>query len=168
VSEIDWSLDRILLIRVSSGDCPMPAKNVYHDAVVRALIDEGWTITHDPLTISYGGKDLFVDLGAERVTLAAEKTGQKIAVEIQSFLSPSPVRDLQEAIGQYEIYRAILAETEPERQLFLAVPLRTFENLLSEKFGQLIISRLELRMLVFDETQQKVIQWIRSSDTDAS
>ncbi len=139
-----------------------------HDAVVRALIAEGWTITHDPLTLSYGGKDLFVDLGAERVTLAAEKPGQRIAVEIQSFLSPSPVRDLQEAVGQYEIYKAILAETEPERLLFLAAPLRIYENLLSERFGQLIISRLQLRLLIFDETQQKRLQWINESVTASS
>ena len=113
----------------------MPARNIYHDAVVRALIAEGWTITHDPLTLSYGGKDLFVDLGAERVTLAAEKTGQRIAVEIQSFLSPS---------------------------------LRIYENLLSERFGQLIISRLQLRLLIFDETQQKSLQWINESVTASS
>jgi len=146
----------------------MPARNIYHDAVVRALITEGWTITDDPLTISYGGKDLFVDLGAERVTFAAEKAGQRIAVEIQSFLSPSPVRDLQEAIGQYEIYKAILAETEPARALFLAAPLRIFENLLSERFGQLIISRLQLRLLIFDETQQKSLQWINETITASS
>ncbi len=71
--------------RVSSQRSSNASQNIYHDAVVRALIAEGWTITHDPLTLSYGGKDLFVDLGAERVTLAAEKTGQRIAVEIQSF-----------------------------------------------------------------------------------
>src|SRR5437762_13221778 len=75
----------------------MPARNIYHDAVVRALQADGWTITHDPLTISYGGRDLFVDLGAERSTLAAERGEQRIAVEIQSFLSPSPIRDLEEA-----------------------------------------------------------------------
>lgn len=40
----------------------MPAKNIYHDLVVRALTADGWTITHDPLTLSFGGKDLFVDL----------------------------------------------------------------------------------------------------------
>ncbi|MGA7495364.1 MAG: element excision factor XisH family protein [Isosphaeraceae bacterium] len=154
--------------RVSSQRSSNASQNIYHDAVVRALIAEGWTITHDPLTLSYGGKDLFVDLGAERVTLAAEKTGQRIAVEIQSFLSPSPVRDLQEAIGQYEIYRAILAETEPERLLFLAAPLRIYENLLSERFGQLIISRLQLRLLIFDETQQKSLQWINESVTASS
>ena len=154
--------------RVSSQRSSNASQNIYHDAVVRALIAEGWMITHDPLTLSYGGKDLFVDLGAERVTLAAEKPGQRIAVEIQSFLSPSPVRDLQEAVGQYEIYKAILAETEPERLLFLAAPLRIYENLLSERFGQLIISRLQLRLLIFDETQQKSLQWINESVTASS
>src|SRR5271157_602209 len=154
--------------RVSSQRSSNASQNIYHDAVVRALIAEGWTITHDPLTLSYGGKDLFVDLGAERVTLAAEKPGQRIAVEIQSFLSPSPVRDLQEAVGQYEISKAILAETEPERLLFLAAPLRIYENLLSESFGQLIISRLQLRLLIFDETQQKSLQWINESVTASS
>jgi XisH protein len=144
---------------------PVPAKNIYHDTVVQALTADGWTITHDPLTVSFGGRDLFVDLGAERVTLAAEKAGQKIAVEVQSFLSPSPVRDLQEAVGQYEIYRAILEQTEPERQLYLAVPREAYESLLSERFGQLIVTKLELRLIVFDEEQKEVIQWIESSNT---
>jgi hypothetical protein len=144
----------------------MPAKNIYHDVVVRALIDEGWTITHDPLTISYGGRDLFVDLGAERSTIAAEKAGLRIAVEIQSFLNPSPVRDFEEAVGQYEIYRAVLAATEPERMLWLAVPFRIYESLLSERFGQLIIARLNLQFFVFDEKQERAIRWIRSSAID--
>ena len=138
----------------------MPAKNIYHDAVTHALTADGWTITHDPLTISYGGKDLFVDLGAERLAIAAERRGQRIAVEVQSFLSPSPVRDLQEAVGQFDIYRAVLAETDPDRLLYLAVPRRIYESLLAEPFGQLIVTRLRLRLLVFDEQQQKVVLWI--------
>lgn len=138
----------------------MPAKNIYHDAVVHALTAAGWTITHDRLTLSYGGKDLFADLGAERIALAAERGGQKIAVEIQSFLNPSPVRDLQEAVGQYDVYRAVLAETDPERRLYMAVPLRVHEGLLTERFGQFIVARLRLHLLVFDEQQQRVVQWI--------
>lgn len=137
----------------------MPARNIYHAAVVQALTADGWTVTHDPLTLAFGGKDLFVDLGAERRALAAEKAGRKIAVEIQSFLSPSPVRDLQEAVGQYEVYRAVLEETEPERLLYLAVPRHVNEGVLSERFGQLIISRLNLRLLVFDEQRQRILQW---------
>src|SRR4051812_27830783 len=117
----------------------MPAKNIYHNLVARTLTTDGWTITHDPLTLSFGGKDLFVDLGAERAAFAAEKDGRRIAVEIQSFLGPSPVRDLQEAVGQYDVYRAVLAETDPDRLPYLAVPNRVYEGLLSERFGQIIV-----------------------------
>ncbi len=38
----------------------------------RALERDGWTITHDPLRLRWGAKDLYVDLGAEQI-LAAEK-----------------------------------------------------------------------------------------------
>ena len=137
----------------------MPARNIYHDAVVQALTADGWTITHDPLTLSFGGKDLFIDLGAEQVALAAEREGRRIAVEIQSFLSPSPVRSLQEAVGQYDIYRLVLAETEPERVAYLAVPRRVYEGLLTEQFGQFVVTRLQLKLLVFDEQQRRVIRW---------
>jgi hypothetical protein len=56
----------------------MPAKDIFHNAVKNALIKDGWTITHDPLRLTWGGKDMYVDLGAERL-LAAEKAGQQIA-----------------------------------------------------------------------------------------
>jgi XisH protein len=138
----------------------VPARNIHHDAVVHALENDGWTITDDPLTLSFGGRDLYVDLGAERRTLAAEKGPEKIAVEIASFVSQSAVRDLEEAVGQYAVYRALLAETQPTRRLFLAVPKRVHEGLFSERFGLLIVSRLELRLLIFDEQQERIVQWI--------
>ncbi len=40
----------------------MPARDIYHNAVRNALIKDGWTITHDPLRLVWGGKDMFVDL----------------------------------------------------------------------------------------------------------
>src|SRR5262249_34393793 len=128
--------------------------------VVDALRKDGWAITNDPLTISYGQRDLFVDLAAEMVTLGAERAGQRIAVEVSSFLNPSQVRDLQETLGQYMVYRTILAETDLERLLYLAVPEEAFEGILAERLGQLIITRLHLRLLVFNRKQQKVIRWI--------
>jgi hypothetical protein len=30
----------------------MPVKDIYHEAFVRALEKDGWTITHDPLTVT--------------------------------------------------------------------------------------------------------------------
>lgn len=72
----------------------MPARDVYHHVVVRALVADGWVITHDPLSLSYGGRDLYVDLGAEDVTVGAARHGCQIAVEIKSFLSTSVLADL--------------------------------------------------------------------------
>src|SRR4051812_14785710 len=99
----------------------MPARDLFHDAVRNALIKDGWTITHDPLRLSFGLHDVYVDLGAERV-LAAEKSGEKIAVEIKTFLGSSEIRDFELALGQFIFYRSLLARTEADRKLFLAVP----------------------------------------------
>lgn len=43
----------------------MPARDIYHDAVKNALIKDAWIITHDPLSLKWGKKDMYVDLGAE-------------------------------------------------------------------------------------------------------
>lgn len=72
----------------------MPARDALHDAVRHALERDGWTITHDPLRLSVRRRNLYVDLGAERL-LAAEKGRQKIAVEIKTFAGPSDVKDLE-------------------------------------------------------------------------
>ena len=49
---------------------------------------DGWKITHDPLSIQVGTVEMYVDLGAEKL-IAAEREGEKIAVEIKSFLERS-------------------------------------------------------------------------------
>src|SRR5919201_1709994 len=97
----------------------MTARNIHHEAVIQALRTDGWTITHDPLLIPYGDRRLFIDLGAERVTIGAERGNERIAVEIASFVADSPVRDLQEAVGQFVVYRALQARTEPDRAIYL-------------------------------------------------
>src|SRR5260370_24302761 len=114
----------------------MPAKNIHHDAAIAALRADGWTITDDPFQLFYGDKDMYVDLGAEKTVLAAEKGTRLIAVEVQSFLGNSPVRALQEAVGQYAVYREVLTEQEPERVLYMAVSRKTYEAVLSDRFGR--------------------------------
>ncbi|HWQ32177.1 MAG TPA: element excision factor XisH family protein [Blastocatellia bacterium] len=138
----------------------MPAKDLYHDIVVAALTAEGWTITDDPFYLSSGKRDLWIDLGAECQTIGAERQGQRIAVEIKSFLSRSPVEDLQEAIGQYGMYRELLADSDPDRTLYLAVPKSAYSGIFSEELGQLMIERLRLRLIVFEVKTERVIKWI--------
>jgi hypothetical protein len=38
----------------------MPAKDIYHDVVKKALIKDGWTITHDPYILKWGSKDMYI------------------------------------------------------------------------------------------------------------
>src|SRR5215217_39320 len=99
----------------------MPARDSYHQAVRNALVKDGWTITDDPFRIAYGLHDVYVDLSAEQ-PIAAEKAGRKIAIEIKGFLGLSELRDLEMAIGQYVLYKSLLARVESDRQLYLAVP----------------------------------------------
>lgn len=138
----------------------VPARDLYHDTVVRALTADGWEITHDPLTISFGGRDLHVDLGATHTTIGATRHGEQIAVEIKSFVHPSPVRDLEDAVGQYVIYRGVLSQIEPGRALYLAVPQRVFEGIFAERLGQMVISNQAMRIVVFDEIRERIDRWI--------
>jgi hypothetical protein len=145
----------------------MSRPDAYHDAVRHALEKDGWTITHDPLTLSAGARDVYVDLGAEQ-PIAAEKPGRKIAVEIKSFLGASPVRDLEEAMGQFVLYRNLLQSQEPERRLYLAIRDRTFRGIFSEPLGRLGAGPLRIPLLVFAPEEEVIEQWIEPENMPPS
>jgi hypothetical protein len=132
----------------------MPARDFYHDVVRQALIKDGWTITHDPLKLSWGGKDMFVDLGAEQL-LAAEKAERQIAVEIKSFLGASEMADLEQALGQYLVYAAVMRMREPTRTLYLAVPHDIWLSIFDEPLGRLLLQTYPVNILSFDSTTQE-------------
>jgi hypothetical protein len=123
------------------------------------LIKDGWTITADPYTIIYEGLTMFADLAADR-SLAAERGDSKIVVEIKSFLSPSPVEDFKNALGQYEMYRDLLELTAPERKLFLAVSARVFVSLFQQRAIQVIVQRHRLSLIVVNIEKEIIEQWI--------
>ena len=137
----------------------MPAKDIYHDCVKNALIKDSWTITHDPLILKCGLKDLYVDLGAQQL-LAAEKNKQKIAVEIKSFVSPSEIEDLKNALGQFILYHDILTRIEPDRLLYLAIREAVFTDLFEEPIGRILLENQRLRLIVFDPQAEEIMKWI--------
>jgi XisH protein len=137
----------------------MPSRDSFHDAVRHALEKEGWVITHDPLHLRVGQIDMYVDLGAEQV-LAAEKPGQKIAVEIKSFLRTSTIRDFYLALGQFIPYQVALEELEPDRVLYLAVPEDVYEPFFEQTFIQKIIQRQQIKLLTYDSENEEIVTWI--------
>ncbi|MBS1798128.1 MAG: XisH family protein [Acidobacteria bacterium] len=138
----------------------MPARDFYHDIVKRILINDGWDITHDPYPLKLGQKDLFIDLGAEKI-LAAEKGSDKIAVEIKSFVGRSVINDAENALGQYLIYRKLLMRKDSERILFMAIDNETLVDTLSDELKDLLIKDFEVKFLVFDKNEEKIVLWQR-------
>lgn len=136
----------------------MPARDLFHDAVVHALQKEGWTITDDPLTIRYGTDRVSIDLGAERL-LAAERGNEKIAVEIKSFLGDSELSEYHAALGQFLNYRLVLQRSEPDRLLYLAIPSKTYQSLFSRDLAQDSAEQYQVQLLVYDPDQEVITQW---------
>jgi hypothetical protein len=153
----------------------MPSKDAIHLLIKQALIKDGWEITDDPYVISYGERFLFIDLGAVSDALGdgeafrrnrtgqfigARREGQQIAVEIKSFRGRSAIADLEQAIGQYSLYRLLLRQIDEARELYLAVTSTTFEEIFSEPIGELVIRELSIKLIIVDVKTIEVVQWI--------
>jgi len=157
----------------------MPQKDKSHDMIKKALIKNGWEITDDPYVISYGERFLFVDLGAnesELVTnshksikgrfIGAHREGNRIAVEIKEFQSKSVMFDLEQAIGQYVLYRLLLSKVDPKRKIYLAITDIVYDEIFSEPVGELVIHELPMRLIVIDSEKKEVKKWIIPQNTE--
>jgi hypothetical protein len=136
----------------------MPAKDIYHDTVKRALIKDGWTV-HDQFEIEYEDVTLKADLGAEKL-FAAERNERKIVVEIKVFGGISFFYELHTATGQYCNYRALLSEVNPEREIWLAIPLDIFQSQFQRKATQKIVETLNIKLVVYDVENEVIVEWI--------
>lgn len=144
----------------------MPAKDIYHDAVKNALIKDGWTILADPYTIEYEDDNLYADLLATK-TLLAEQQERRIVVEIKSFINPSPMNDFQKALGQYLLYRDFLEFSHKDYELYLAVRNTIFNTFFQRKSIQAVIKRHQINFIVFNNKQEKITSWIKSSNIES-
>jgi hypothetical protein len=136
----------------------MPALDIYHNAAKQALINDGWTITHDPLHLRWGRKDMYVDLGAKRLIIA-EREEQKIAVEVKSFLGVSEMQAFRDAVGQFAIYRSVLRRTYPDYVLYLAIRDVVYSSFFEEPIGQILIEDENLKLIIFDAEKEEILQW---------
>ncbi|NER92631.1 MAG: fatty-acid oxidation protein subunit alpha [Symploca sp. SIO1B1] len=137
----------------------MAAKDRFHTVVRTALEKEQWKITDDPLKLEVGGTKFEIDLGAEQL-LVAERGEEKIAVEIKTFLSDSPLTDYHAALGQFLNYRLALEISEPTRTLYLAVPVRAYEAFFKREFAQISLERYQIRLIIYDPISEIIVKWI--------
>lgn len=138
----------------------MPALDQYHTVVRHALEKDGWTITDDPLTLRVGVDRIHIDLAAERLIIA-EKGIQRIAVEIKTFAGASKIANLEDALGQYVLYRMALRRTEPGRELYLAVPQSVVVNQFqSRELWQAFFTDENGKVVGYDVEREEIVQWL--------
>lgn len=136
------------------------AKDAIHDSIKNALINDGWAITAEFLQIEYEELEIFADLVAEREPIVAEKQGKKIIVEVKTFAGRSFIRELQQALGQYDLYVDIIALAKLDYDLYLALSSVIYETFFLRKGTHEIVQRRHLKLLVVDIERAEVVQWI--------
>ncbi|MGV0024596.1 element excision factor XisH family protein [Phormidesmis priestleyi] len=50
--------------------------------------------------------------------------------------------------------------SEPDRSLYLAVPLNTYDEFFTLQFIQKVVQRQQLKLLLYDEQKTVISQWI--------
>lgn len=107
---------------------------------------------------------MYVDLGAEQL-VTAEKAGCQIAVEIKSFVGASELNDIENAVGQYFVYRSVMARTEPSRMLYVAIHNEVFVDVFEEPLGRLMLEDYQIPLIVFDLQTEVILRWIPCKPT---
>ncbi|MGD1715243.1 element excision factor XisH family protein [Dapis sp. BLCC M172] len=81
--------------------------------------------------------------------MTAERAGEKIAVEVKSFISNSAISEFHKALGQFINYKTVLSQKAPERELYLAVPKTTYEDFFKLELIQLVIKNQDIKLIIY-------------------
>jgi hypothetical protein len=134
----------------------MPAKDIYHDAVVNALRKDGWTIVTEQYTLGVDEKRVWIDIRAAR-----ENLRRIILIEVKSFHNlQDSIEALANAIGKYALYSAIIEIKDIREDLFLAIPRLAYEGIFRTRIAQNLLKREKVKLIVFDVENEEILQWI--------
>ena len=134
----------------------MPAKDRYHDTVIRALQKAEWTPISEQIAIIVEDRRLWIDIRATK-----EYENLAVLIEVKGFENmPSPVEYLANATGKYALYQAALDYLKIELPLYLAVPLAAYRGILSEELAKQTLSHSGVKLIVFDPEREEIVTWI--------
>lgn len=87
----------------------MPALDRCHEQVIRALEKENWRITSSPFKLAAAERTAYVDVQLQRGSNGTQD--HIILIEIKCFPDEdSTTREIYTAMGQYLLYRKMIAE----------------------------------------------------------
>ncbi len=133
----------------------MPAKDRYHDTVVRALRKDGWTILGEQVDVFVPSRRLWLDIRATKGDQTAI-----IVVEVKGFdTGASAVAYLSDALGQCLVYQGALAYLGLSDLLYLAVPATALRGILGEEIGRRAVQQAQVGLITFDPTREEIVEW---------
>lgn len=71
-----------------------------------------------------------------------------------------PARDVFHEVVKIALQRIALEDDDPERLLYLAIPLDIYKRFFKNSFIQTVIQRNQIPLLVYDIEKQEIAQWI--------
>jgi hypothetical protein len=136
----------------------MPAYDICHDQVVRALEKEGWKSIKVPYRTATPDRVVYIDAQLARGNNGNQR--QILLLEVKCFLDEdSTTTDLYGAIGQYLIYRAMLVERKLKFPLYLSVPETIFRKVFDPVVSR-VIKEQQIKLIVIDLNTESITRWI--------
>ena len=62
-------------------------------------------------------------------------------------------------LGQCLNYRFALKAEDPERVLYLAIPIEIYDTFFARRFVQMIIQEYQLKLMAFDAVNEEIVKW---------
>ncbi len=62
-------------------------------------------------------------------------------------------------MGQFLNYRVALEESQPQRILYLAVPIGVYRRFFTLPFVQTIIQRFQIILIIYDPVDEVILEW---------
>ena len=139
----------------------MPARDIFHESVKVALQKDGWTIIREDwyIEVDSMGLAIYIDLAAQKL-IEAQKDGQRIAVEIKSFVGDSNMTAFQKALGQFLVYVKAVKKQLLEWTVYLAIPVDIYNGFfLKFDFIQEMVEEYDLKLIVFHPANKEIVLW---------
>lgn len=91
--------------------------------------------------------------------MAAQRGNEKIAVEIKSFVGASATTEFSMALGQFLKYQLALEEEQPDRVLYLAIPVDAEREFFRLELPRRLVERYQVRLIVYDPEEEVIVRW---------
>lgn len=129
-----------------------------HPQIVNALHKAGWLVT-DNVYLRVEDVIAIADLKAWQNNNGDIQ--QIIVVEVKCFLNENDDQDeLYRAIGQYLMYRSMIAARGLNMPLYLSVPVGAYERLFTKQIVQTVMQESRFKLLIVDIEREEIIRWL--------